>query len=64
MAETQNNTPAAPSILSLRRNIAGRQAGETFTSDQAKATGIDAAEFAPFTGEVTDRAIKAPRSRK
>jgi hypothetical protein len=55
--QTQNT------IVQLRRNVAGRQAGETFTLPQATASGIDPAEFAPLKGEVTDRAIKAP-SRK
>ena len=49
-------------IHKLTRNAGGHQIGETFTSEDAKKSGISAENFSPPLpeGKVVDRAIKSP----
>lgn len=59
-ATTKNTKPAESkfakgSLHQLTRNAGGHLVGETFTADEAEASGIASEHFRPF-----DRAIKQP----
>jgi len=59
MAKKESTRDNGPQRLQLTRNAGGHYAHETFTAEQAKASGIDEKHFQPFTESVTDRAVDA-----